>query len=369
MKNHTSDLISVIVPICNVEKYLAQALDSIIGQTYRNLEIICINDGSTDGSLDIIEEYAKKDSRIVILDKENEGYGKSCNRGIDMAKGVWISIIEPDDWLEPDMYADMMEFASRFDDCIDIIKTPWFSVEKWDNPETQTEKPSTLAGRIPTSKKPFSLSEYPILIETHPAIWSAIYRKAFLNSKGIRFPEYPGAGWADNPFLINTLCQTDKIVYLDKPYYHYRTDLPGSTRNHKTEDAISRPFMRWLDMAELLNRLGVTDPRILQAHYLRGFNYINGAIYDDGWDNPIVQSCTKEVLGCMDKNLVLSYPKISGTRKRFFLEMTDQQGRISNRGRAGFLMQEAVYTLKSYGIKDLFIKYGKLKAQKKNLES
>ena len=95
--NTSAHLISVIIPIYNVEKYLAQCLASVQAQTYANLEIICVNDGSTDGSLAILEAHASQDERITIVDKSNAGYGAACNLGLTGAHGDWISIVEPDD--------------------------------------------------------------------------------------------------------------------------------------------------------------------------------------------------------------------------------------------------------------------------------
>ena len=93
--------VSILVPCYNVEKYLKQCLDSIVNQTLQDIEIICINDGSTDSTLDIIKQYAKNDDRFVVIDKQNEGYGKSMNRGLDAATGEYIGIVESDDWIEP----------------------------------------------------------------------------------------------------------------------------------------------------------------------------------------------------------------------------------------------------------------------------
>lgn len=89
--------VSIVVPIYNVEKYLRQCLDSIVNQTLKNIEIICVNDGSTDNSLKIIQEFADKDSRIKIINKENTGYGNSMNIGFDAAIGEYIGIVESDD--------------------------------------------------------------------------------------------------------------------------------------------------------------------------------------------------------------------------------------------------------------------------------
>jgi len=93
-------MISIIVPVYNVEKYLPKCLDSLVNQTYQDLEIICVNDGSTDGSLEILEQYAVKDNRIKVVSQENQGPSETRNKGIDIAKGEWMMFVDSDDWLE-----------------------------------------------------------------------------------------------------------------------------------------------------------------------------------------------------------------------------------------------------------------------------
>ena len=167
------------------------------------------------------------------------------------------------------MYGDMLAFSDGFDETVDIIKTPWIDVLGWDDPSTQTEHPCMLKYRLRQSRKPVSISDVPILLAYHPSIWSALYRRDFLIEHGIRFIEYPGAGWADNPFLVETLCQAKSLLYFDRAYYHYRADLAGSTVNHGSLDAVVRPFERWLTMADIMDRLGVSDPGVLHAHIMR----------------------------------------------------------------------------------------------------
>ena len=241
--------------------------------------------------------------------------------GLRLAKGDWVSIIEPDDWIEPTMYEDMLAFADGFDARIDIVKTPWTDIRYWDDPAKQAPYPSTMTGEIPTSTAPITVADQPKLISMHPSIWSAIYRKGFLTEKNITFPEYPGAGWADNPFLVETMCQAEAIVYLGKEYYNYRCDLPGSTKNHKTADAVARPFDRWDDMYDIMKRVGVTDKRVWQAHDLRGLNYCFGAIYDDGWDNEIVRDRVQKCFAKLDPELVLSMDDVAPHRKKFYCEV------------------------------------------------
>lgn len=112
--------ISIIIPIYNVEKYLPECLDSIISQTFSDIEIICINDGSTDDSLKILQDYKKKDNRIIIIDKQNEGSGIARNIGLKKALGEYICFIDSDDWLENSTSLEKMYNAAE-KDCLDIL--------------------------------------------------------------------------------------------------------------------------------------------------------------------------------------------------------------------------------------------------------
>ena len=116
--------VSVLTPVYNVERYLPECLDSLRAQTLRNIEFICINDGSTDGSLEILKRYAELDDRFVIIDKPNSGYGASMNRGLDAARGEYIGIVESDDVASPDMFKKLYRFASCHR--CDLVKSNYF---------------------------------------------------------------------------------------------------------------------------------------------------------------------------------------------------------------------------------------------------
>ncbi|MBS7046628.1 MAG: glycosyltransferase family 2 protein, partial [Eubacterium sp.] len=105
--------ISIIVPVCNVEKYLSKCLDSIVNQTLKEIEIICIDDGSTDDSGAILDSYSQKDSRIKVIHKKNSGYGNSMNVGMDCAEGEYIGIVESDDCILPEMYEELYKAAKE----------------------------------------------------------------------------------------------------------------------------------------------------------------------------------------------------------------------------------------------------------------
>ena len=217
-KNH---LVSVVVPIYNMEKYLDQALASLEEQSFPFLEIICVNDGSTDGSPAIMRAHAAHDPRIRIIDKPNGGYGAAVNRGIDEATGDWLAILEPDDWIERGMFADLLALVDSFETQVDVAESAYWRV--FERAGETLKVPCAYKGRI-TGPQPFAVADEPELLLHHPSIWSAIYRLAWLREKGIRMKEVPGAGWVDNPFLVETLCQTDAIAYLDTCYYCYRED-------------------------------------------------------------------------------------------------------------------------------------------------
>ena len=116
--------VSVVLPIYNVEQYLRECLDTVVNQTLKDIEIICVNDGSTDNSLKIIKEFAEKDSRIKIIDKDNSGYGHSMNVGIDAATGEYLGIVEPDDFVSLNMFEELAAVADRVK--ADIVKADFY---------------------------------------------------------------------------------------------------------------------------------------------------------------------------------------------------------------------------------------------------
>jgi glycosyltransferase involved in cell wall biosynthesis len=350
-----SGTISVIVPCYNVDRYLAQCLDSIINQTHRSLEIICLDDGSTDGSLAILQRYAEQDARIKIIDKINEGYGATCNRGLDEATGEWIAIVEPDDWIGLEMYRRMLDYYHSFDvrtqQGIDIIKTPYWRMWMPDTDE-QRKLNCSYRRRVHPDRQPFAVRDAIHLLRHHPSIWSALYRRAFIKSKAIRFKPIPGAGWADNTFSADTFLQTEGIIYLDEPFYYYREETPEKSRDMAVNQTMV-PFDRWNDVMDGIERLGIDDPLILQAINRRGFTYLGGILDYLPWDGKVGSAATV-MFARMDSDLVLGDPGISPGMKQLFGEcrklpqsvIDKQTGKLPY---LGFLIKETLYTLRNNG--------------------
>ncbi len=345
-------LVSIIVPIYNAGPYLEQCLDSIVGQTHKDLEIILLNDGSTDDSLTTIRRYAENDGRIKMIDKQNQGYGATCNRGLAEATGTWISIVEPDDWIEPGMYADMLAFAAQFADegtPLDIVKTPYWRI--W-MPDTKQQRKLNCSykDRIHPPKQPFAIADAAHLLCHHPSIWSAIYRKSFLDERNIRFKEIPGAGWADNPFLVETLCQTDRIGYFDTAYYCYREETPEKSKNFAHSNTLL-PLERWNDMMDVLERLDITDERILRAHNSRGFTYLSGIIEEVDLTHDDVRETAKHMFERMDADLVFSDNEVSPGMKRLYAGLRGIPcPRINPLPHMKGLVGQGVYNLKNTGV-------------------
>ncbi len=313
------ELVSIIIPIYNAGIQLVDALVSVQEQTHGNIEVICVDDGSTDDSAAILEIFAHKDERFRIISKQNAGYGAAMNDGLRAAAGTWISILEPDDWLDADALRRMLAFAACFDETPDVIKCPYWWVKEGDE-FGQQRLNCTYRGLVHPATQPFGLEQAPELIAHHPSIWSALYRREFLEEHHIRFPEYPGSGWADNRFLMETLTATNRIVYLDEPFYHYRATSPEG------EDAFARkapllPFERWEEMTDVLEQAEVDDEGIWRAHIRRGFMYAGGVLSQVGLDWPGLDEALHQMFARMDEKLALSEPSIPPDLRVLFAQM------------------------------------------------
>jgi len=218
--------ISVIVPVYNVEKYLRQCLDSIVGQTYDDIEIIVINDGSKDGSLDIINEYAAKDERIKVIDKPNEGYGKTMNRGIEAATGEYIGIVESDDWIEPNMYEVLYGIAKKHN--VDVVKSEYIEFEDATGKNEVIRMPTSIADRVIDPRQNSA-----VFYLLRGRIWNAIYRREFLNDKEIRFSETPGASFQDTAFDFKIWAMAELAYLTMIPLVHYRVGHSGQSIKSK----------------------------------------------------------------------------------------------------------------------------------------
>jgi Glycosyltransferases involved in cell wall biogenesis len=222
--------ISVLVPVCNVEKYLNLCLDSILAQTFTDLEIICIDDGSSDKSGCILDEYARKDARIKVIHKANSGYGQTMNIAVSLASGKYIGIVESDDTIDKDMYQTLYDYAAQYD--LDFVKTDHYAT--WDNDDGTIKKQyikltddDTMYNRVLNPNE--ELRSYFLQKFT----WNALYKREFLINNHIKYNETPGASYQDNGFWFQTFYWSERVMFLNRAFYNYRQDNENSSIHSK----------------------------------------------------------------------------------------------------------------------------------------
>lgn len=271
--------VSVVIPVYNVQKYLGRCLDSVIGQTLKEIEIIAVNDGSTDDSLVILREYEEKDSRIRIIDKPNSGYGNSMNRGIAAARGEYIGIVESDDFIAEDMYESL--YALTREGTVDVVKGNFYEYfcEDGKDPVVTVNHERDM---IADTAEPYRLREDPQISWGHPSVWSAVYRREFLLENHIVFKEEKGGGWVDNPFFYETLCKAESIMWTGKPYYYYYKSNPTSSSNLQMDPQL--PFRRMMDNLDVIEENHFNDRRTKRCTYARALMYLTGALKDFDYD-------------------------------------------------------------------------------------
>ncbi len=346
---------SVILPVYNVEGTLERALESVCAQTLEDIEIIAVNDGSTDASPEILARAAERDERIRIVTQENAGYGAACNRGLSEAQGEWIAIVEPDDWVEPHMLQALCKAAEEFEDAapaseeraerasqgaspaetpnrfrVDVVKAAYFE----EHPTFSAFCP--YKGRVKTAHQPFTIADEGAdrLLRHHPAIWSAIYRREFLEENDIRFVEAPGAGWTDNPFLYDTLLRAQTIVYRDEAFYHYRIETPEHAAAFFGKTA-AVPLTRFLEMDDRLRALLPVAPKgVRGGHTKRGVNYLCLAAENGGLDDEKAAELAAQVIDRLNADEVFAEPELSPTRKRIFATLAGIETPSPRRGAA-----------------------------------
>lgn len=243
--------VSVLVPVYNVEDYLSECLDSLVGQTMKNIEIICINDGSTDGSLRILKEYAKKDNRLRIINKKNTGYGDSMNIGLKEAVGEYVGIVEPDDFVDLNTFEEMYKIANERS--LDVVKCNFYeysTVKKHDIGKSNMFLPEEI-GKVIDPK------DHRNVFYMQPSIWSAIYRRDFLRDNDIWFLPSPGASYQDAGFSFKVWASAKRVFLMNKVFLHYRQDNPNSSV--KSSGKINAVKEEYDEVERFLRKKGLMD--------------------------------------------------------------------------------------------------------------
>lgn len=243
--------VSVIVPVYNVEKYLERCLDSLINQTLKDIEIIVVNDGSTDNSLDILTKYVQNDCRIKIINKQNGGLSSARNVGLDVVNGEYISFVDSDDWIDLNMLKDMYENAVKENcDVVMCSYTREYSdksrVKKFNMPDitiyNENEVSLKLHRKIigPINEELANPEHTDSLVTA----WGKLYKTELIKNNNIKFIDTSIIGTEDCLFNVYVFKYIKKAMFINKPYYFYwKENVNSLTSIHK-----SNLKNRWMNM-------------------------------------------------------------------------------------------------------------------------
>lgn len=212
--------VTIIMPSLNVKNYIEQCIESACSQTLRDIEIICVDAGSTDGTYEILKQYANRDTRIKVIHSQYKSYGYQMNLGLENAHGEYIAVLETDDYVDNDMYNQLYSIAKE--NKVDVVKSNYYrhSGDKDIYFEALAGLPYN---RVITPNKCMSL------FMRAPAIWTGLYRRDFLEANDIKFLETPGASYQDTGFILKVWISAKCIYFLKNAFLHYRTDNPNSS--------------------------------------------------------------------------------------------------------------------------------------------
>lgn len=201
--------ISVIIPIYNTAEYLARCLDSILHNTYQNLEIICVNDGSTDNSLIILEQYAAADSRIISVNKANAGVSAARNTGLDIATGDFIAFVDSDDWVHPQYFETLVLVQGQTE--ADIVICRYISTGERNQEFNQIDLKTVEVTSV-------SNTDAMKIGQLKRLVWGRLYKRSSIS--GLRFEN--GLQWGeDTIFSIRSLCRASNIALISSELYFY----------------------------------------------------------------------------------------------------------------------------------------------------
>lgn len=265
----TKGMISVIIPVYNMEKYLERCVSSVIGQTYPHLEILLVDDGSTDSSADLCNKLAAEDSRIRVLTKENGGQGSARNWGIEQACGEYIGFVDSDDWIHPDMYRILLENLCQYDADISACRTIRVkdAVQANDNTDDSVRTFDNQTAMLHHLELDGGMGQCPV---------DKLYRRKLFD--GIRFLEL--RGYEDAGTIFKLIAASNRVVYQNSAlYYYFMRENSTMTRPFSEKD-MDR-VRAYHEMVWTLREDGRYDALLPMAirMYLGAIFYVAGEMY------------------------------------------------------------------------------------------
>lgn len=270
--------VSVIMPSLNVAQYIRECMESVVNQTLQEIEIICVDAGSTDGTLEILQEYERRDSRIRVIGSARKSYGYQMNLGMDAAQGTYIGIVETDDCIRPEMYAEL--YKKAIENRADLVKSDYYifsgEASKRNLVYTELTGNASYYGKIIDPKKDVSVFNLAMVTCT------GLYRRAYLRKNKVRYNETPGASYQDNGFWHQSFYFADRIYFLRKAFYCYRQDNENSSINNHGNIFAGRDEYRYIyNVLETHQELKKIFIYIYTYRKFHNFNYNLGRVADE----------------------------------------------------------------------------------------
>lgn len=261
--------VSIIVPVYNVEKYLSFCLDSLVNQTFKDIEIICVNDGSTDNSAEVLEHYAGFDKRIKIINKENGGLSSARNAGLDAATGKYIAFVDSDDFVSHFLVERAYNFVQKKNADFAAFGFDYVVGNSLKLYESGFSFPKSLVGKCVYET---DLNEN-FYTKIHPTAWCKFYSAKLIQNNNLRFCE--DIIFEDLPFAAEVYLSANRMVYTNLPLYYYRAERQGSilsSRDEKTVDFITA-IERVDDVFHKYGRFEKYKNALMQYNIQRSIHY------------------------------------------------------------------------------------------------
>lgn len=253
--------VTIIIPVLNVQPYICECLDSVVNQTLTDIEIFCVDAGSTDGTLEIEREYAKKDSRITILDDVKHSTGYAKNLGCRLASSKYVAIVESDDYIAADMMEKLYNAAEQYE--LDMVKGNYRSFLGEGESRLFVDKAISLNGEdYGKVLDPQSDNRY---FGWDMYTWTGLYRKEFLERYHILHNESKGASFQDVGFWFQTFCYAKRVYLLRDYFYYYRRDNPNASVKNPNRTFIMCDEYRFV--RDVISRDTPTWRRVRPAYY------------------------------------------------------------------------------------------------------
>ena len=304
-------LISVVIPVYNSEKYLAHCLDSVLNQTFKDFELICVNDGSTDGSAAILEQCKNKDSRVKVINSKNNGAGVARNLALDSASGKYIAFLDSDDFFEPLMLEKSFNTLEATDSDFVVFHSDRFLNTLDSFVSLNSVQDEDIPPYRPLNYRNLNKNVFKVF---KGWAWDKIYRVSFLKEHGLRFQELRSS--EDLMFVFSVLVLANRFEVLPDVFVHYRTEVIDSLSNTR-ENSWDCFYSALLSLRSVLIKNELYTSSTLRQ------DFINYALHFCLWNLNSIQGSNKEKLFSKLKNEWFDELEISKEKSSFFYDKAE----------------------------------------------